>query len=345
MSSNRIVKLESLATFSNGRTSPERSDKGEYPVYGANGIIGYSNEYNSPEGTVVIGRVGSYCGAVYISNSNCWVTDNAIASLPKDGFDSLYLYFLLKRANLNNHKAGSGQPLLNQQILNNLQIQATTEPSAQKEIAKILGDLDRKIELNRRMNDTLEQIGQTLFKHYFIDNPECGNWDNRTLGEFFPIRTGKKDANFSTPNGQYPFFTCSQSTLKAPEYSFDGAALLLAGNGDFNIKYYRGKFEAYQRTYVLMPHNEKFLGLLYFLMSIYLGEITGGSRGSVIKFITKGMIEDYVVKLPEDDQLKEVSGQFNQLTIAIEKNRAQMQTLGIIRDGLLSKLLDGSIEV
>ena len=215
----------------------------------------------------------------------------------------------------------------------------------QEFIAKILNDLDRKIELNRRMNETLEQIGQALFKKYFVDNPESENWDNRTLGEFFPIRTGKKDANFSTVDGQYPFFTCSQSILRAPEYSFDGAALLLAGNGDFNIKYYRGKFEAYQRTYVLMPHNEKFLGLLYFLMSIYLGEITGGSRGSVIKFITKGMIEDYIVKLPDDDQLKEVSGQFNQLTIAIEKNRAQTRTLEVIRDSLLPKLMNGSMAV
>ena len=212
-------------------------------------------------------------------------------------------------------------------------------------IAKFLGDLDRKIELNRRMNETLEQIGQALFKKYFVDNPERESWDNRTLGEFFPIRTGKKDANFSTADGQYPFFTCSQNILKAPDFSFDGPALLLAGNGDFNIKYYRGKFEAYQRTYVLIPHNEKILGLLYFLMSLYLNEITGGSRGSVIKFITKGMIEDYIVRLPDDDQLAEVSGHFNQLTIAIEKNKAQMKTLATIRDSLLPKLMDGSIEL
>lgn len=215
----------------------------------------------------------------------------------------------------------------------------------QKKIADILGTIDEKIELNRRMNETLEQMGQALFRHYFIDNPEVEKWDKRELGEFFPIKTGKKDANFSTENGEYPFFTCAQTISKAPDFSFDAHALLLAGNGDFNLKLYRGKFEAYQRTYVLIPNDERLLGVLYFLMSIKLPEITGGSRGSVIKFITKGMIENYKFTLPNDEELAQLGEMFNQITINIEENIRQIQALTTLRDTLLPRLISGKVKV
>lgn len=278
----------------------------------------------------------------------CFSLDLTKLELTGSDLDKEYLFYFLKssyaRGYMVNHSNGSTVVHLSVASVPEMPIDFP-EKDQQLKIAKTLGDLDRKIELNQRMNETLELMGKALFKKYFIDNPDRDQWNIRTLGEFFPIRTGKKDANFSTADGLYPFFTCSQNNLRAPGYSFDGPALLMAGNGDFSIKYYRGKFEAYQRTYVLMPHNESFLGLLYFLVSIYLGEITGGSRGSVIKFITKGMIEDFKIKLPDDDQISEVAKHFSDITISIEKNTAQSQTLMRARDALLSKIMDGSIAI
>ena len=213
----------------------------------------------------------------------------------------------------------------------------------QKKIANILGSLDEKIELNRRMNETLEQLGQALFRHYFIDNPDAKNWKKRSLGEFFPVKTGKKDANFGTKDGKFPFFTCAQTISRAPSYSFDGSAILIAGNGDFNIKYYTGKFEAYQRTYVLIPHNEELLGFLYFLIKKDLSLITGGSRGSVIKFITKGMIENYRVELPDDNDLAAFAPIFSELLALISHNNKQVYNLIALRDTLLPQLMSGKV--
>ena len=215
----------------------------------------------------------------------------------------------------------------------------------QKKIADILGSLDEKIELNRRMNETIKQLGQTLFRHYFVDNPERSGWGKRFLGEFFPIKTGKKDANFGTKDGKFPFFTCAQTVSHASSYSFDGSAILVAGNGDFNIKYYTGKFEAYQRTYVLMPYNEELLGFLYFLMKKDLSLITGGSHGSVIKFITKGMIENYKSLLPNDRKLVIITPIFNELLTSMSHNKEQIQTLTTLRNSLLPKLISGEIEI
>jgi len=78
MTNRKETTLGDIAEFSNGRSSPERYNSGKYEVFGSNGIIGLSDEINSDENTIIIGRVGSYCGSLYFSKNKCWVTDNAI---------------------------------------------------------------------------------------------------------------------------------------------------------------------------------------------------------------------------------------------------------------------------
>jgi len=163
-----VGELKQIANFRNGKTSPKRNHNAKYYVFGSNGIIGKSDETNANPGTTIIGRVGSYCGSVYYSKDRCWVTDNAIIAEPKENSDSRYLFYLLKKMKLNRHRGGSGQPLLNQTILNGLKISLIEKPE-QSAIAKILSDLDSKIELLQKQNKTLEKIGQAIFKHWFVD--------------------------------------------------------------------------------------------------------------------------------------------------------------------------------
>lgn len=159
-------KLGDYLLFSNGKTSPKRIDNGEYPVFGANGIIGYSNEYNAEEGTIVIGRVGSYCGSVHYSSKKCWITDNAIICNTKKITDSLFWFYFLKNLNLNTMRSGSGQPLLNQSILKSIEV---NELNKRIEIGKFLSNFDQKIQLNTQTNQTLEAIAQAIFKSWFVD--------------------------------------------------------------------------------------------------------------------------------------------------------------------------------
>lgn len=162
------ILLGEIASFSNGKTSPDRDDNASYEVFGSNGIIGRSEDTNAKAGTVIIGRVGSYCGSVYYSKDKCWVTDNAIKCEAKGDNDSSYIYYQAINLNLNNYRVGSGQPLLNQGILKSLKIN-NIKPNTQKKIAHILSTLDDKIELNRKMNQTLEEMAQTIFKSWFVD--------------------------------------------------------------------------------------------------------------------------------------------------------------------------------
>lgn len=219
------------------------------------------------------------------------------------------------------------------------------ELSSQKSIASVLSSLDDKIDLLHRQNKTLEAMAETLFRQWFVEGVG-EDWRDRTLGEFFPVVTGKKDANFSTEDGLYPFFTCSQAAIKAPSYSFDAAAILLSGNGDFNVKRYVGKFEAYQRTYVLIPNDILYFNFLYTLMKYYLSDITGGHQGSVINFITKGMITDFAFRFPESfDVIKDKLAYFDRIYEKVDSNFRQISSLEKLRDNLLPKLMSGEVRV
>jgi type I restriction enzyme, S subunit len=174
--------LGQVLAFANGRSSPERAEGLPYPVYGSNGVIGYGAESNSDAGTIVIGRVGSYCGSLYLCDQQCWVTDNAIRATALGANDSRFLFYLLGTLGLNNWRAGSGQPLLNQSILSSIPA-VVPAPTEQRAIAHILGTLDDKIELNRRMSATLEGIARALFKSWFVDfDPVRAKAEGRDTG-------------------------------------------------------------------------------------------------------------------------------------------------------------------
>jgi len=163
--------------------------------------------------------------------------------------------------------------------------------------------------------------------------------------DFFPVITGKKNANVAGGKGQYPFFSCSQEILWTDDYSFEGKAILVAGNGDFNVKRYNGKFEAYQRTYVLIPDNPDLAGILYYAISKGLSDITIGARGSVINFITKGNIADYKIAIPNNLIDLSIITTINSLNETIDNLKAENQNLSQLRNALLPKLMSGEIDL
>lgn len=163
------ASIGEFINFRNGKTSPDRLDVGEVAVFGSNGIIGYSDKSNAEGKTLIIGRVGSYCGSVYHSQDKCWVTDNAIIGTAINNEESEFWYFLLRKLELNSFRAGSGQPFLNQGILNSIRAQIPNCSAIRKQIGKHLMVFNDKIELNRQINQTLEQIAHAIFKSWFVD--------------------------------------------------------------------------------------------------------------------------------------------------------------------------------
>ena len=148
------------------------------------------------------------------------------------------------------------------------------------------------------------------------------------LGDMLNIRTGKLDANASSPNGKYPFFTCSKEPLKIDTYSYDCECVLVAGNGDLNVKYYNGKFDAYQRTYILESNSNKlYMPYLYFFMDKYVDTLRKQSIGGVIKYIKLENITNASIELPEVNSQKEICNKIYKVKVLINKQKKTISYL------------------
>ena len=235
----------------------------------------------------------------------------------------------------------------------------------QRRIASVLSNIDQKIALNRQINQNLEALAKQLYDYWFVqfDFPDENGkpykssggkmvynekikreipegWEYFTTDKLTNVITGKEDANFSVPNGAYPFFTCSRENLRCATPAFVGKAILIAGNGDFNVKHYSGTFNAYQRTYVLIPKDSKYYGVLYFTALERIDLFKAKSNGSIIKFITKGDIENIGVY---DCHKPEIYKQINTLIETIETNECEISSLIKQRDELLPLLMNGQV--
>ena len=154
----------------------------------------------------------------------------------------------------------------------------------------------------------------------------CSDVKIATIGDICEIKTGRKNANAMVEDGEYPFFTCDAKPFKIDTYSFDGEAILISGNGSQvgHLNYYVGKFDAYQRTYVLMKFdkniNAKFL--LYILKNSLKNYILDNCKSGSIPYITLPMLQNFSIPLPPlTTQLKivEVLDKFTSLEKELEK--------------------------
>ena len=237
---------------------------------------------------------------------------------------------------------------------------------AQKKIAAVLSAFDDKIALNQRINAKLEAMAKRLYDYWFVqfDFPNAegkpykssggkmvwnevlkreipDGWEVKKCADICKVVTGKEDANFSTQNGNYKFFTCSAETLKCDKPAFSGSAILIAGNGDFNIKHFTGSFNAYQRTYVLIPPR-KYYGILFFAAQEEVSAFISHSNGSIVKFITKTDIDNIHIL----EGLPNTYYNFiNQLIEKNEKIQIEIEKLIDLRDRLLPLLMNGQVEV
>lgn len=149
------------------------------------------------------------------------------------------------------------------------------------------------------------------------------------LGDLVNIRTGKLDANASSDNGKYPFFTCSIMPLRIDNYSYDCECVLVAGNGDLNVKYYNGKFDAYQRTYIIevkdkLKVNTKYL---YYYMSKYIEVLRNQSIGGVIKYIKLANLTEAKIPIISLDKQIKIIEILDLAQMIIEKRKKSIELL------------------
>jgi len=202
-------------------------------------------------------------------------------------------------------------------------------PSIEKqhEIVKEYNTVVNRIQLNEQLNEKLEETAQAIYKQWFVDfefpnedgkpykssggkmvwNDELDKeipegWEVSDYESIFDITTGKLNSNAAVVGGQYQFFTCSADTFRTNTYSFECEALLLAGNNAsavYPFKYFNGKFDAYQRTYVITPKKNAisiFQG--FFEIASQLEGFKGTSSGTATKFLTMKILNPLIMVKP-----------------------------------------------
>lgn len=157
-------------------------------------------------------------------------------------------------------------------------------------------------------------------------------WKTARLGELVSFKTGKLDSNAAVPNGSYPFFTCSQETLRTNTYSFDTECVLLAGNnanGIYPLKYFSGKFDAYQRTYVVTTRDPQVLitRFLYYALRPMLSQFRSVSTGAATKFLTLTILNETEIDVPPLSVQCRVTDILSAYDDLIENNQRRIKTL------------------
>lgn len=152
------------------------------------------------------------------------------------------------------------------------------------------------------------------------------------LGDIAKFTTGKLNSNAAQDNGKYPFFTCAPEALKIDDYAFDTEAIILAGNnadGNFHIQHFKGKFNAYQRTYVIesSDENKVYAKYLYYALKTCLLHFKQISQGSATKFLTAKILNSFELPIPEIEIQKKIAGTLGNLDKKIKTNEAINENL------------------
>ena len=264
---------------------------------------------------------------------------------------------------VNSIHTGSAIPHISQKQIEDYKI-LLPDLKTQRRIASILSSLDRKIELNNKINADLEEMAQAIFKNWFVDfepfkdgklvDSELGmipeGWKVGSLGDFCNVFTGKKNTNQAIEKGLYPFFSCAPEPLASNDAIFNGKAIIIAGNGSYTgrTSFYNGGFDLYQRTYActIREQDKENLMIFFYHMMKQFFEPTkmGGTRGSSIPYIVMGDITQQ--KFPySEDWLIRFSNIVNSMMdrkLRIDKENSR---LSLLRDTLLPRLMSGELEI
>lgn len=343
--------LSELVEIKYGKDHKHLAD-GDIPLYGSGGIMRYVDTPLYEQESILIPRKGTLSNLFYL-NIPFWSVDTMFYTKIKEGNSGKYLYYLLKSMDLDSMNVGSAVPSLTTEILNKIELKLP-DLSTQKQIAKILSSLDDKIELNLKINKTLEAMAQAIFKEWFVDfnfpnfdgeliNGLPKGWRMGKFEEFTDIKTGKglKKTEFK-PNGLYPVIGANGELGRTDKYLLD-EQLLLTGRvetlGSIKISY--GKKWYSDNVLIMKPY--KFFYCSYFILKRI--DMNSLNRGSTQPLLTQTDLKNYIVLIPNIGILLSFENLMNKMFEKIFFNEIQIQTLTQIRDTLLPKLMNGQLEI
>ena len=304
-------------------------------------------------GDILMTAVGTIGISWYVNETNFYFKDGNLIwfkNFNKDIINSKYLYYLFKSKLfseiIKNISIGSTQKAITIEQVKKIELNLP-KIEIQTKIVKMLDNIDRKIKLNNEINNNLYDVSKQLLLKYLSENDDS---KEISISELLNVFTGKRNANETSPTGKYKFFSCAPESLLSDTYLYDGAAIIVAGNGAYTgrTRFYDGKFELYQRTYGLTLKEDlnknNIYGLYVFMKAVFEPDKMGGTHGSAIPYIVLSDLTDYKLKYSKEEFDKFSSLVSNNIKM-IQENEKSNEQLSQLRDTLLPKLMNGEINL
>lgn len=326
---------------------------GTTPYYGANGIQDYVDGFTHNGEFVLVAEDGANDLKNYpvkCVNGRIWVNNHAhVLQAKPEIANNKYIAYSISQADIESLLVGGSRAKLNAEIMMGIEFYIPSLPE-QEAIGRYFELLDNLITLHQSKHEKLVSLKKAMLEKMFPQNgsniPEVrfagftGPWEQRKLGELCNITTGKLDANAMVSDGQYDFYTSGIDVFKIDVAAFEGPAITIAGNGA-SVGYMHladGKFNAYQRTYVLTD----FLADRQFL-NVAIGnelpnKIQEEVRGSGIPYIVLNMLTDLAIPFPSHEEQYAIGVYFQQLDNLITLHQRKHESLKHIKAALLQKM-------
>ena len=347
---------------------------GKYPVYGGNGLRGYADRSNFEGECAIIGRQGAYCGNVRYFKGEAYMTEHAVVCQANEKTNTYYLSALLSTMHLERLSGQSAQPGL---AVGTLSVQEINLPSleAQRSIASILSSLDRKIELNNKINADLEEMAQAIFKNWFVDfepfkdskfvDSELGmipeGWKVGTLGDITKNKSAKvkerNDVKVLSPvtTGE---LVLSEEYFTKQVFSSSIAKYKIVNKGDFAYNPARVNIGSLGRNefdfdgcvspvyvvFSVLDGYENYFDL-FRKTDFFKDSVASLAIGGVRQSLSYDDLSSIEVIIPSENAVEEFNNLYNQMKKTIKANKLENSHLSTLRDTLLPRLMSGEIEV
>ena len=332
-----------IVTTEHFKTGLMPSDKFGIPQVSNEDYIrlkGYRLETND----IVFSRVGSVDINAHVGiEQTGWLFSGRVLRVrPKYDIDSLFLHYALSteavKRDIRNRAVGQTMPSINTPILSSTTIQLPKDLFEQKKVAHFLRLLDERIITQNKIIEKLQSLIKGIAQHC-IKESTSGNTYVK-LGDICQITTGKLDANAQVDNGIYPFFTCAEQPFKIDSFAFDTEALLISGNGANlgYINYYKGKFNAYQRTYVLDLFSENIQYIKWALKVLLPKRIAIEKSSSNTPYIVLSTLTDLRLPIPCKSKQSFIANLMQSLERKLSNQIAQYDSYNYLKQYLLRQM-------
>ncbi|AFI05843.1 restriction endonuclease subunit S [Helicobacter cetorum] len=314
-------------------------------------FLEYKTKYSFPKkGDVLISASGTIGRAVIYNGKPAYFQDSNIVWIKNNEQLATNVFLFYAYSSVKWHTEYTTISRLYNDNLKNTLI-PLPPLDEQKAIAKVLSDLDNYLYSLKALILKKENIKKALSFELLSQKKRLkgfnGVWEKVRLGDICEITTGSLDANEMVSYGKYRFYTCAKEYYFIDKYAFDTEAILISGNGAYvgYVHYYKGKFNAYQRTYVLDNFSEHIIFVKYFLTIFLQSHIQINRNEGNTPYIVMTTLKDFEILLPPLDEQKAIATILSDLDKEITSLKHKKMKFQNIKKSLNNDLMNAKIRV